>query len=300
MASLGPWHSVGGSKFPFFSSPYSSDLWDPCEYGGDWRVRKEDLKVQVEVNNILQISGERVIEQEDENDKWHRVERRRGSFSRKFRLPENAKLDEIKGGLEHGVLTLTVPKKETHEGSEEYLFKGRTFALDNAQTVINGIIGRNTESSKQFYRAPDLINIVGWAIMLAIGFNAAISVRVSNELGAGHPRTAKFSVVKVVYDLTPLLAFSIIVNTVQPTLSGVAIGAGRQTCVAYVNIACYYLFGIPLGIILGYVLHMGVKGIWCGLLSGTILQTCVLFWIIYGTNWNKEASFVRENRTMGW
>ncbi|KAL2503762.1 MATE efflux family protein [Abeliophyllum distichum] len=173
------------------------------------------------------------------------------------------------------------------------------------------------------------INLVGWAVMLAIGFNAAISVRVSNELGAGRPRTAKFSVVvvsifallfgiflalilmaarsqypalfsnnkevqKVVYDLTPLVAFSIIVNTVQPTFSGVAIGAGWQTCVAYVNVACYYLFGIPLGIILGYVLHMGVKGIWYGMLSGTALQTCVLFWIIYRTDWNKEASFVRD------
>lgn len=81
------------------------------------------------------------------------------------------------------------------------------------------------------------------------------SVRISNELGAGHPRTAKFSVVvvvitaflmglcmsliliilrkpypsvftnsaevrKLVYHLTPLLAFSITLNNVQPVLSG--------------------------------------------------------------------------------
>lgn len=81
------------------------------------------------------------------------------------------------------------------------------------------------------------------------------SVRVSNELGAGHPRTAKFSVVvvvatsfligaflsvvllvtrkefpslftsstdvkKLVYELTPLLALSITINNVQPVLSG--------------------------------------------------------------------------------
>ncbi|CAI9763926.1 unnamed protein product [Fraxinus pennsylvanica] len=53
---------------------------------------------------------------------------------------------------------------------------------------------------------------------------------------------------KVVHDLTPLLVVSVIINTVQPTLSGVAIGAGWQTYVACVNIACNYLFGIPLGI----------------------------------------------------
>jgi Na+-driven multidrug efflux pump len=39
----------------------------------------------------------------------------------------------------------------------------------------------------------------------------------------------------------------------------VAIGAGWQAVVAYVNIACYYLFGVPLGLIMGYKLDMGVK-----------------------------------------
>jgi MATE family multidrug resistance protein len=39
----------------------------------------------------------------------------------------------------------------------------------------------------------------------------------------------------------------------------VAIGAGWQAVVAYVNIACYYLFGIPVGLILGYKVDLGVK-----------------------------------------
>lgn len=38
-----------------------------------------------------------------------------------------------------------------------------------------------------------------------------------------------------------------------------AIGAGWQAAVAYVNIGCYYIFGIPLGLILGYKLQMGVQ-----------------------------------------
>ncbi|XXG49544.1 hypothetical protein AAC387_Pa02g3705 [Persea americana] len=178
------------------------------------------------------------------------------------------------------------------------------------------------------------MNILGWAIMVAFGANAATSVRVSNELGAGHPRTAKFSVVvvvvtsfligallaaillitrkqysslftssadvkKLVYELTPMLAFSITINNVQPVLSGVAIGAGWQAAVAYVNIACYYIFGIPLGLILGYKINLGVKGIWYGMLSGTVLQTLVLFWMTYRTNWNTEASKA-EDRIRKW
>ncbi|XP_027358979.1 16.9 kDa class I heat shock protein 3-like [Abrus precatorius] len=76
-------------------------------------VKKEDLKVQVEDNKILQISGERVKEKEDQNDKWHRVERQCGSFKRRFRLPEDANSEQIGCTLENGVLTVTVPKIET-------------------------------------------------------------------------------------------------------------------------------------------------------------------------------------------
>ncbi|KAJ6318930.1 hypothetical protein OIU76_014309 [Salix suchowensis] len=165
--------------------------------------------------------------------------------------------------------------------------------------------------------------------MIAIGINAAISVRVSNELGAAHPRTARFSLVvatlaslliglvialalvlarnhypdlftndarvkELVKELTPLLAACVIINNVQPALSGVAIGAGWQAAVAYVNIGCYYIFGIPLGLILGYKLQMGVQGIWIGMLTGTVVQTGVLFWMIGKTNWSKEASAADE------
>ena len=81
-------------------------------------MRKEDLKVQVEDGNVLQISGERVKESEDTNDKWHRVECRRGSFTRRFRLPENANLDNVDCTLRDGVLTVNVPKKVESESQQ--------------------------------------------------------------------------------------------------------------------------------------------------------------------------------------
>ncbi|XP_069142785.1 protein DETOXIFICATION 30-like isoform X2 [Solanum lycopersicum] len=171
-------------------------------------------------------------------------------------------------------------------------------------------------------------SIVGWTFMLCIGFNAAISVRVSNELGAGHPRTAKFSVLvvsitslligtiltialfvarsrypplftksfevqQVVYELTPLLGTTIMLNGLQPTLSG------WQIYVAYINIVSYYAFGIPLGLILSFCLDMGVKGMWTGMLLGTTLQTSILILMISKTNWKKEAS-VAEERVKEW
>ncbi|KAL8511949.1 hypothetical protein ACS0TY_018422 [Phlomoides rotata] len=75
-------------------------------------LKKEEVKVEVEDGSVLQIRGERRKEQEEKNDKWHRVERSNGKFLHRFRLPENAKLDEVKTAMENGVLTVTMPKEE--------------------------------------------------------------------------------------------------------------------------------------------------------------------------------------------
>ncbi|KAI5386644.1 hypothetical protein KIW84_072971, partial [Lathyrus oleraceus] len=75
-------------------------------------LKKEEVKVEVEDDRVLQISGERSVEKEDKNDEWHRVERSSGKFLRRFRLPENAKMDKVKASMENGVLTVTVPKEE--------------------------------------------------------------------------------------------------------------------------------------------------------------------------------------------
>ncbi|KAJ4848609.1 hypothetical protein Tsubulata_035722 [Turnera subulata] len=73
-------------------------------------LKKEEVKV--EDDRVLHISGERNAVKEDKNGTWHRVERSSGKFMRRFRLPENAKMDQIKASMENGVLTVTVPKAE--------------------------------------------------------------------------------------------------------------------------------------------------------------------------------------------
>ena len=128
--------------------PFSLDLWDPFEgfpFGSslsfprsslsgetsafaaarfDWKetpeahvfkadlpgLQKEEVKVELEEGSVLKISGERKREKEEKNDTWHRVERSSGSFLRRFRLPENAKIDGVSAAMENGVLTVTVPK----------------------------------------------------------------------------------------------------------------------------------------------------------------------------------------------
>ncbi|KAF9668396.1 hypothetical protein SADUNF_Sadunf15G0124400 [Salix dunnii] len=162
------------------------------------------------------------------------------------------------------------------------------------------------------------LNINGLELMLFLGINAAISVRVSNELGLGHPEAAKYSVYvtvfqslviglicmavvliakdyfayiftssKVMQVATSKLAFILAITMV---LNSVAIGGGWQALVAYINIGCYYVFGLPLGYLLGYKANLGVEGVWGGMLCGTALQTLLLLIILYKTNWKKEVA----------
>ncbi|ERN12016.1 16.9 kDa class I heat shock protein 2 [Amborella trichopoda] len=78
-------------------------------------LNKEDVKVELEEGSVLRISGERKKEVEEENEKWHRVERSHGKFVRRFRLPNNAKVDEVNATMENGVLTVTIPKGEVRK-----------------------------------------------------------------------------------------------------------------------------------------------------------------------------------------
>ncbi|CAI9092274.1 OLC1v1027474C3 [Oldenlandia corymbosa var. corymbosa] len=173
------------------------------------------------------------------------------------------------------------------------------------------------------------MSLNGLEAMIFIGVNAAISVRVSNELGYGHPRAAKYSVYvtvlqslligivcmvavllarnhfaiiftdskdmqKAVADLAGLLGITMVLNSIQPVISGVAVGGGWQALVAYINLGSYYVFGLPLGFLLGYKANLGVKGLWGGMIAGTALQTFLLLVVLYQTNWKKEVEQTSE------
>lgn len=73
-------------------------------------VEPEDIEVNME-DGVLSIKGQRYSETRDEDEGYKRAERVRGSFSRRFNLPESADAEAISAKSSNGVLEIVIPKQ---------------------------------------------------------------------------------------------------------------------------------------------------------------------------------------------
>lgn len=73
-------------------------------------IREEDLNITLE-NNVLTVTGERKIEEGRKQDRYQRVERYYGSFSRSFTLPATVDPNSVEAKYENGVLRVSMTKK---------------------------------------------------------------------------------------------------------------------------------------------------------------------------------------------
>ncbi|KDE38486.1 MAG: Hsp20/alpha crystallin family protein [Nitrincola lacisaponensis] len=74
-------------------------------------VKPEDIEVSMEAG-VLTVKGQKESESKTEKDGYKRVERSFGSFYRRFSLPDSADGDAINAKCKHGVLEITIPKRE--------------------------------------------------------------------------------------------------------------------------------------------------------------------------------------------
>uniref|UniRef100_A0A453SN17 Protein TRANSPARENT TESTA 12 n=2 Tax=Aegilops tauschii subsp. strangulata TaxID=200361 RepID=A0A453SN17_AEGTS len=172
------------------------------------------------------------------------------------------------------------------------------------------------------------LNTMWMVYTIPSGLSSAISIRVSNELGAGNSQAARLSVlisgimclaegllvviitvsvrdvwgylysneeeiVKYVSIMMPILATSNFMDGIQCTLSGAARGCGWQKVCSFINLCAYYAFGIPSAVIFAFVLKIGGKGLWLGIICAMVVQIIALLVMMLHTNWDKEAETAR-------
>ncbi|KAH1080530.1 hypothetical protein J1N35_020291 [Gossypium stocksii] len=170
------------------------------------------------------------------------------------------------------------------------------------------------------------LNTAATVWMIPFGLSGAVSTRVSNELGAGNPEAARLAVnvviamaifeallvgsilmlirnilgyaysnevevVKYVAALLPLVAISNLLDSLQCILSGNARGCGWQKIGAYINLGSYYIVGIPCAVLLAFVLNVGGKGLWLGIICALAVQVTSLSIVTIRTNWEQEVRY---------
>jgi HSP20 family protein len=74
-------------------------------------LKREDIDIRVE-NNALTLSGQKKAEEEVNEDRYHRIERTYGHFSRTFSLPNTVDTGKIAAEYKNGVLTVRLPQRE--------------------------------------------------------------------------------------------------------------------------------------------------------------------------------------------
>jgi len=173
------------------------------------------------------------------------------------------------------------------------------------------------------------LNTGSLLFMIPFGLSTAISTRVSNELGAGQPQAAKLAtrvvmciamsaglvlastmillrnfwgylysnepeVITYIAKMIPVLAISFFTDGLHSSLSGVLTGCGEQKVGARVNLGAFYLAGVPMAVLLAFVLHLNGMGLWLGIVCGSLTKLVLLMWITLRINWEKEAMKAKE------
>ncbi|KAL4281322.1 hypothetical protein GQ457_03G007030 [Hibiscus cannabinus] len=167
------------------------------------------------------------------------------------------------------------------------------------------------------------LNTIATLYSIPYGLAAGASTRVSNELGAGNPQAARVAVyaaialagletvivsgtlfatrrvfgyvysnekevVDYVTIMAPYVCVSVILDSLQGVLSGIARGCGWQHVGAYVNLTAFYLVGIPVAATLAFWMQWRGLGLWLGIQSGAFTQNILLAIVTSCINWEKQ------------
>ncbi|KAL0904511.1 hypothetical protein M5K25_026635 [Dendrobium thyrsiflorum] len=168
------------------------------------------------------------------------------------------------------------------------------------------------------------LNTCSFLYMITFGLGAAISTRVSNELGAANPGAAKLAifitlfiataegllvgtttillrnilghafskdkeVIDYVASLMQFIAIVHFIDAYQCVLNGIVRGCGWQKKCAIINLGSYYVVGLPMAILLAFKLDMGGKGLWTGIICALFTQVLLLSILSINNNWETKV-----------
>ena len=108
-----------------------------------------------------------------------------------------------------------------------------------------------------------------------------------------------------IHEVLDLISAYIIFSTILGVNSGIVRALGKQFLASVVTIICIYVFGLPLALVFGFKMEMGVRGFWLGFTVAIICQIIFVTMVIVCSSWTvdqktepiDEKSFEKEVQT---
>lgn len=177
-----------------------------------------------------------------------------------------------------------------------------------------------------------LIQTTGTIYVFPYALSLGISQRVGYELGAGQPARARWAamvgvcvglgfgwscfglavalrsvwgklytrepqILDLVKTALPLLGMAEIGNAPQTAACGVLNGSARPKIGVRVNLAAFYLIGLPMVVVFTFTLKIGFRGLWMGLVVSQAACLIMMVCTLIQTDWKQEAKRAQELTT---
>ncbi|KAJ0261764.1 Protein DETOXIFICATION 50 [Hirschfeldia incana] len=135
--------------------------------------------------------------------------------------------------------------------------------------------------------------IVGLGLSIALGFTA-LTFTVSVRNMWARLFTDDEEIIKLTLMALPIVGLCELGNCPQTTGCGVLRGSARPRIGANVNMAAFYVVGMPVGMVLAFWFGFGFKGLWLGMLAAQMTCVCGMMVATCRTNWELEAVRAKE------
>nr|XP_028691940.1 multidrug and toxin extrusion protein 2 isoform X2 [Macaca mulatta] len=130
--------------------------------------------------------------------------------------------------------------------------------------------------------------IVGISVLLG----TVISI-LKNQLGRIF--TSDEDVIALVSQVLPVYSVFHVFEAVCCVYGGVLRGTGKQAFGAAVNAITYYIIGLPLGILLTFLVRMRIMGLWLGMLACVFLATAAFVAYTARLDWKLAAEEAKKH-----
>jgi len=87
-------------------------------------------------------------------------------------------------------------------------------------------------------------------------------------------------------EVLTIMSAYLVLDAVHGVNTGIVRALGKQFRASVATLCCYYGFGLPLALVLGFKIEMGLVGFWLGFTIALTMQNIVVTLIIFCANWD--------------